>query len=201
MEGSDALIDRVLAPSLRFATRASALLAPDASHRPTPCASWNVAELARHLLESLHVVTTSLNFGITPPPPAWLAHWDDLSEFEQRLGGVARDLLAAARRGRRPSVSIDGVDLDRGLVLIVASLEASVHSWDLLAGAGTPLPLPAPLARNLGRVLPAVLDTEARGSQFAPPVPVPDGASPSDRILAAVGRSPDRWSRGGNRRA
>lgn len=140
-------------------------------------------------------MSTSLNFGITPSPSDRLPRSeDDIADFGELLDTAAKDVLAAARRHRLTSTSVDGVDLDRRFVLIVASLEASIHSWDLLAGAGTPRPLPEPLARNLRRVLPEVVNARTRGAQFAAPVPVAERASASDRIIAAVGRSPSRWS-------
>ena len=186
---SDALVERLLEPSLRYATRAAAIVPPGTSNLPTPCRRWDVGEVARHLLESLRIVTTSLDLGITPPPPGRLGRPDDLAGFEERLDAAARDLLAAARRRRRTSTSVEGVDLDSRFVLIVASVEASVHSWDLLAGAGTPRPVPEPLARNLRRVLPEVVGAATRGTQFAAPVPVSEHAS-----SRAARRSPARES-------
>jgi uncharacterized protein (TIGR03086 family) len=187
---SDPLVDRLVEPALRFAVDAAEVLPLDTANRPTPCDPWTVGEVADHLLESLGCLTAALDVGFFPARSESGCHPRDLAGFRELLELATAGLLAAARRCTRAPTSVDGVELDRRSVLVVASIEASIHSWDVLAGAGVRQPIPGPVARNLHLVVPTVVNPTTRGEAFAAPVTLPGPAGASDQVLAALGRSP-----------
>jgi len=82
--------------------------------------------------------------------------------------------------------------LAAAMVATVGAAEIAVHGWDVAAarGPGRGRPIPAALATGLLDIVPLVITGPAPGGQFAAPVPVPRLASPSDRLVACLGRDP-----------
>lgn len=65
--------------------------------------------------------------------------------------------------------------------------------WDIAGAIGIEPGLPADLLRAalpIAQSLPADGPLRGPGRTYAAPVPVPDGASDTDRLVAALGRSP-----------
>jgi hypothetical protein len=80
--------------------------------------------------------------------------------------------------------------LTLGLMTGVGALEMAVHGWDLSRACGHCRPIPAPLATSLLRISPLLVPHTGRAPLFGPPVTVPPMATPSDRLVAYLGRDP-----------
>jgi len=68
-----------------------------------------------------------------------------------------------------------------------------MHAWDVARALDVGLDLPEDVVRAALPVAEAVPDGPGRlepGAAFAPRLPEPPGATPMDRILALLGRSP-----------
>ena len=69
-----------------------------------------------------------------------------------------------------------------------------VHAWDVARCLGLPFELDSDLAGDALRIALAVPDGDYRlrpGAAFRPGLPAPGNPAPLDRILTALGRSPD----------
>jgi uncharacterized protein (TIGR03086 family) len=70
-----------------------------------------------------------------------------------------------------------------------------VHGWDVARSLGVPFELDPDVVQAALRIAQAVPDGERRlepGAAFRPGLAAPPDATPLDRIVSALGRSP-RW--------
>ena len=65
-----------------------------------------------------------------------------------------------------------------------------MHGWDVARACGCRRPIPPGLAAGILGVVPVVVTDAIRGGRFDPPVTVSPRASPGDRLVALLGRSP-----------
>ena len=66
--------------------------------------------------------------------------------------------------------------------------ELAAHGWDIAAALDLRRAIPDHVAAALLTLAETHLTAAERGTHFAPPVPVPVTASPSDRFVAHLGR-------------
>jgi hypothetical protein len=82
-------------------------------------------------------------------------------------------------------VAVAGLPLPCHRLIVVGTLEAAVHGWDVARR-----PLPGDLATPLLAALPLVVDDTTRRGVFADPVALPPGRPAGERLLAGLGREP-----------
>ena len=70
------------------------------------------------------------------------------------------------------------------------AIELAVHGWDVATTCGSGHRMPVGLATDLLRAATALVDDQTRRPAFGPPVQVPAGAAPEDRLVAFLGRRP-----------
>ncbi|MBE1535729.1 TIGR03086 family metal-binding protein [Actinomadura algeriensis] len=180
----------LLEEAIAFALDAVGPASTVSRHRPTPCPGWDLEALLRHAAGSLDALTEAATTGAVrllpdAPPPAD----DPVAAFRDgavRLAGV----WTAADRGGR-TITIGGCPLRAGVVAATGAIEIAVHGWDAAWAAGRPRPIPPGLATRLLRLAAGLVTADTRAGLFAPPVPVPPGAGPHERLLAHLGRDPD----------
>jgi uncharacterized protein (TIGR03086 family) len=169
--------------------------------RPTPCADWTLHGLISHMAAQHY------GFAAAAGGDGDLARWRP-----RRLGSDPVADYRASAETVLAAFSADGV-LDRQFPLPEFAagpffpgrqavgfhlVDYVAHSWDVAKTLGVEVRLPGELLDAALRVAQAVPDGEARlapGAAFSPAVAWRDG-SPLDRIVAALGRSPD-WERPG----
>ena len=166
----------------------------DALTDPTPCAGWDLRTLLGHVQESLAILRAGLDAGcvdLEPPAPAGLP----ADRAEDLVGGfrrAAEELLETwqATKAAEP-VRVGEHRLEPATLELVGAIEIAVHGWDVARACGQRRPIPPRLAQEL-LVLASLLVRRAdRPARFAPPVrPAPE-ATPSDHLLAFLGRQPD----------
>jgi uncharacterized protein (TIGR03086 family) len=164
------------------------VVTPASLSNPTPCSEWDMAALLRHLNDSLTALTEAADVGLVGVHPII-----DESTGNDRVA-LVRDRAQAAvhawSRTGRSLVAVNGWQLTSTIVVSTGALEVAVHGWDIARACGRHQPIPAHLAEDL-LVLSMVLVTDRdRPVRFAPPVFVPRAASPSDRLVAFLGRRP-----------
>jgi len=71
-------------------------------------------------------------------------------------------------------------------------IEVLGHGWDLGAATGQPEPMDPAVARSGLAWTQPFLAQVGRGTSFAPAVTVLGGASPTDELVAFLGRDPRR---------
>ena len=93
-----------------------------------------------------------------------------------------------AHHGADRFVLVGGVPLAAGIVACTGAVEIAVHGWDVSAARGRGVPIPPALATRMLGLCPLLVTS--RAGLFAPPVEVPQQASPCDRLVAYLGRTP-----------
>jgi uncharacterized protein (TIGR03086 family) len=169
-------------------------ITPAALSNPTPCAGWDLRELLLHLNDSLRALQEGADVGcldLVPGPPSAPRAADDLvADFRAGAAG----LLTSWPSTMLPDadIRIEGHLISVNTVEIVGAIEIAVHGWDIFESCGRHRPIPVNLALDMLRVLPMVVDNLVRPALFAAPVEVSRLGSPSDRLVAFLGRRPRR---------
>lgn len=148
----------------------------DLLDRPTPCADWDVAALADHL------VAAPANFLAMArgEQPDWAATPHVTEEWGPAFRVAGDDLIHWWHENAGEAES--SADM--------ATAELAVHSWDLATAIGFPVDrLDPEIAERALAFLQAGLTAENRGPVFGPEQPAPDGAGPYERLAAFAGRS------------
>ena len=106
------------------------------------------------------------------------AHWG----IENRDHHVRDRILREddSRPGPMPGRLLAGINL----------LDTATHTWDLAVATGQPPELPEPVAVAALEASEEIVTAELRQGRFGPARAVPDGASPTDRLTAYLGRTP-----------
>lgn len=171
---------------------------------PTPCAGTSVGGLIDHvdMLSLAFRAAARKEAGpVTGPPPR-----PDASRLgpDWRRTVPERVLaLALAESWREPSswqgtTQAGGLELPGDVAGTVALDELALHGWDLARAIGQPFACtPEAVAACTGFV--ASMSTpereSARQGLFGPALPVPDDATPFERLLRLAGRDP-QWRPG-----
>jgi uncharacterized protein (TIGR03086 family) len=160
---------------------------------PTPCRSWDLLALLRHMDDSLAALTEAAEVGyvdLAPLPQPGGGPGPVAGVLVSRLRDRACALLAAwAAHPAAEPVAVHDRPLRSDWLAAAGSLEIAVHGWDVARACGADRPLPAALAVELLDLVPLFVQDADRPHRFADPVGVPLHARPSTRLLAALGRS------------
>ena len=174
------------------------LVGEDETELPTPCSEWTLKQLIEHMTVENNGFAAAAD-GETEDRSAWTRR-----PIEQDLGA---DYARSAERVVA-AFAADGV-LERQFwlpliddaVLFPAPqavsfhlLDYVVHSWDVSAALGHPIAFDDDLLEVVldiaGREVPDGPNRRRTKPSFQPPVAAPENASPQDRLLAVLGRSP-----------
>jgi uncharacterized protein (TIGR03086 family) len=159
----------------------------------TPCSEWDVGALVDHVIDE-QVWARPLMSGHDLEVGAAM-----VASEKQRLGANRVDAWDAASLEAREAFGELGaldrqVTLSRGPTpaadyLADMIIDVVVHSWDLGRAIGVTDALPDDLVNFALAGLEPHGDLSATGL-FDAPVPLPDGASAEDRLVALTGRRP-----------
>ncbi len=169
----------VLSRAIDQAVDVLAAIRADQLSLPTPCAEWDVKRLIEHLVATPGMAIVMAR-GNTPD---WSAEPAPLgSDWAATFRSAADDLMGVWHQAGH---SADPRKVDWQIA------EFAVHTWDLAIATGQSTDLDPEVAlRGLAFMSRALSTPEARGHYFGPEVPVPNDASPYDRIAAFAGRDP-----------
>ncbi|MEA2703899.1 MAG: hypothetical protein QOD63_1844 [Actinomycetota bacterium] len=205
---TDSGIRTVFAKALATGTEVVAGVRPDQLDDPTPCPDYDVRTLLGHLVNVLDRVTL-MGRGEDPftvpdivgglADDAWLPAWSDAA---QRLVEAWADDAALVRTVRLPWAE------DSGAVTLASYCnEITVHTWDLATATGQRPEWDAEVVATAWDAIQR-MPGKGRAEMFAgfkagmpepyrsrsdpwvDAVPVPDDASPIDRLVAWNGRRP-----------
>ena len=166
------------------------LVTTQALTRGTPCQGWDLRALLEHMNDSLLALYEAMHLGrvdvAVPEDPA-----DPAADLVAGLRSRACRLIGACTAPHGPDiVTIAGHPLTSCIVTSAGAIEVAVHGWDVAEACGEGRPLPPPLAEELLDLAPLLVTDADRPGRFAPAVDVPRPASPSDRLIAFLGRHP-----------
>lgn len=181
----------LLAGAIRYALGSLACVTPGFLSRPTPCAAWDLATLLQHVNDSLAALHEGIATGYVGLAPAAKAADDStgglVATFRDRAGQL---LAASATTGNQDrDIAIADRRLAASLVTAVGAVEIAVHGWDVAEACGCHRPIPPALATGILKIVPLVVTDATRNVHFAAPVTMSPLASPSDRLVALLGRS------------
>ncbi len=180
----------LLAGAIAYALGACAQVAPGEMTRRTPCPDWDLAALLAHLAASMSDLESAIRTGHLDADLA--AGGPDGDDPVEALRDQAANLLFScyAHHGPGRFVLVGGLPLPAVIVACTGAVEIAVHGWDVSAARGRGGPIPPALATRMLALCPLLV--ASRAGLFAPPVEVSPQASPGDRLVAYLGRSPDR---------
>jgi uncharacterized protein (TIGR03086 family) len=145
----------------------------------TPCEEWTVRTLLNHMLDTQRYFTqTAKGESAEPPGP----------NPPDVLDGNPTAQYDRTRREALDAFGQTGVIEKTGPSLGIAFCDQLVHGWDLATATGQDATMPSGLAEAAFSMLDGRLTDDRRGNAFGPALPVDDGASAQERLLAYVGR-------------
>jgi len=180
--GSVALLER----AVTYTLGGLQLVTPTAFDRPTPCSEWDLQALLHHMDDSLTALDEALDTGHVPLDPI-----TPTSDVLCTLRTRATRLLGAWTSALdRDLIDIEGCPLSTSVVMAAGAIEIAAHGWDVGQACGADRPLPRELADDLLVLSPLFVTQADRGVRFAAPVPTNSHATPTDRLVAFLGRQP-----------
>jgi uncharacterized protein (TIGR03086 family) len=193
LTGGVALLERALGYTLGSLL----LVTPEAMSNRTPCDEWNLSALLLHMNDSLlalHRAIAVAHVGLDTAgddgDPAG-DHGDPAGDPIGTLRNRACRMIGAWANAREPSpISIGDRTLTPAIVAATGGVEVAVHGWDVARACGHDRPVPKALAEELLELCPLFVSDTDRPARFAAPVDVSPLASPSDRLVAFLGRRP-----------
>lgn len=166
---------------------------------PTPCESYAVRDVRRHVLAWLQFFAAALNDPAGAAkrldPDTWDLGPNQLPSdiVRQAAAGIERAIDAGAARAlivmSQARMAGDGV-------LAMALGEYLVHGWDLAVSTGRPWEAADAAAEPALAFLRTTVAPEYRGPDsgfFDEEVTAPPGATPFERLLCFTGRHPE-WT-------
>lgn len=164
-------------------------------HEATPCAEWDVAMLLDHLIAELDVFNRvssgeplDLVADIDPKAPDNAGNgWPDPTERFARLAAESRDIWS--RPGAlEQSYKTSRSEVPGGALIMISLIDTLVHGWDLAKATGQSTGMPEDAAEAALAFTTKMMKDKRIG--FGDPVPVPDDASVTDRLVGWLGRQP-----------
>jgi uncharacterized protein (TIGR03086 family) len=158
---------------------------PDQYDDKTPCTEWSVRDLLEHMIGAVEGLGAAAS-GRSPEPFTLSA--DPASQFHDaatsamvgwRTPGVL-DRIVDAGPGPMPGHALASINL----------LDTATHTWDLATATGQPSALPDDLAATALEASRSIITAEVRPGRFGPEVPAPAGATPTEALVAFLGRTP-----------
>lgn len=166
---------------------------PDTFDKQTPCSSFNVKGLLNHIVGGNHMFATIAAGGKVEtsagapdlvgndPSGAYLAS-------KEAVLGALRDPASFERNWEFPFGTMPAF---QGLGIML--MESTVHGWDLAKALGQDATIDPTLATMILEGAKQGINPEFRnadGNPFALAIDVPDDASPTDKLVAFLGRKP-----------
>jgi uncharacterized protein (TIGR03086 family) len=180
------LLDRAIS----YAISAVQDVMPGLLRRPTPCQAWDLDTLLRHASESLATLREAIDTAAISLYPATSPGMtgDPARAFRDQ----ARRLLHAwaTTGGHRPLINVAGNPLPASVMEAAGAIEIATHAWDISQASGHHRPIPPALASDLLAIAPRLIPPNGRHPLFAARVAVPPETSPSDQLVAFLGRAP-----------
>lgn len=158
--------------------------------RPTPCTEWTVRDIVAHMVDNGAQLAAVLDGKDAPEP---LRPPDDALVGAYADSG---DLIAAAATDEalERSYPLGSFGEFAGRIhLGIRFVDVLVHGWDLAAALERDHEIAPDLAEPALRIAESLPDTPAvrgPGGPFAPARPAPQDATPGERLVAVLGRTP-----------
>lgn len=154
---------------------------------PTPCVDYTVRDLLNHLFQvviGFQARAAGEEADFTTTPDYVERGWRDRFPGESARLVEAWSAPGAEERTSGP-LNLPGRTLGR-----MALLDLTVHAWDLARATGQRFAPDPAIVSALVALVAEMGPTARERKAFAEPVPLPEGASGFETLLAATGRDP-----------
>jgi uncharacterized protein (TIGR03086 family) len=158
---------------------------PDQLDEGTPCPDWTVRDLLDHMigvvagLGAAAAGDSRQPFTLGPDPTAQFDAASAAALAAWRSPG-ALDRVVDAGPGPMPGRVLAGINL----------LDTATHTWDLATATGQTAKLPDAVALAALEASRQIISPEIRPGRFGPECAAPDGAGPTEALVAFLGRRP-----------
>lgn len=173
----------MLERAIGYARGNLATVSDDLMRRPTPCDAWTLGQLLDHMVDSIDAFIEASR-GLVEIAPT-TARGDTVTVLRTK----ACALLGAWTSPAAAWVRIGDRALSSRRLLGAASLEVTLHGWDVGQATGRGRAIPEELAGELLVVAETMLTGDNRRPWFGPPLP-PDRSSYEGQLLGFTGRRP-----------
>ncbi|MFI6852479.1 TIGR03086 family metal-binding protein [Streptomyces sp. NPDC050416] len=166
----------------------------EALSAPTPCADYDVKALVNHLFQVVVefqklAAKGESDFSTTPDRVGAGPDW------RERFAEETDRLVAAWSAPGAEEGTAGAWQMPARLVGAMALLDLTVHAWDLARATGQEYGADdalEPVLEQLAGTVAELAPTARSTGVFAEPVPLAEGASAFERLLAQTGRDPYR---------
>ncbi|PTR37157.1 uncharacterized protein (TIGR03086 family) [Rhodococcus sp. OK611] len=168
-------------------------VADDQWSAPTPCTGWSIRDVVNHVTAGNHLFASSLRGKPLPvtvvgAPPDLLGP-DPAGSFHASADALVQAFALPGVLDREITLPMGQVPAVQALNMRITEMLA--HGWDLARASGQTPRYPDSVIEDqiaFSRVL--LPNLPAGRTPFAPSRPVPEDASPLDRLAALLGRTP-----------
>ncbi len=178
--------------AMEFLVEAVEQIAPENWHRPSNLEGWGIPDLVAHVTGSAaKIVALVEGGGGQEPVQPDAGEYADRSTRLRELADELQNALADAdMTATRPSPQGPDVPLQQALTFPIFGL--TIHAWDVYRSQARPIELPADLLAFCQQVLDSVPEEQLRRpGMFGPARAASEDATPTDCLMALVGRSVD----------
>jgi uncharacterized protein (TIGR03086 family) len=151
---------------------------------PTPCEGWDARDLVAHLLEVHGRFQSLVGRGLVDHPPV---AEDPLGAWEAVRDQMQADLDDPTRVAQEYDGRLGRSTFGRSVDAFVC-FDLVVHGWDLARATGQDETLPPQDVARIQQMVDAMGDLMLANGVIARQLEPPPGASPQQRLLAALGR-------------
>ncbi|MGB2756831.1 MAG: TIGR03086 family metal-binding protein [Acidimicrobiia bacterium] len=173
------------------ATRAVlANVTADQLSEPTPCASWNVAQLVDHIVGAQYFFQAGMTGSGMEKASQAFSDGDFLEAFDAAAAGT---LASFQEEGvMQKMITLPFGTMPGAAVCGMACTDTLQHAWDLAKATGQDTNLAPEVATGLLAAAQTSIQESFRGPEgapFGPKQAAPEGASAADQLAAFLGRS------------
>ena len=161
----------------------------------TPCSDWDVRALTNHLIGGIYgfaalAAGQDVDMNAEPPDFASMDRAAAWNEGAKTVRAAFRDALEAGRSFKLPMGDVPAPN-----ALGISYIDVVVHAWDLAKATGQDTTIPDELAISTlemlrGNVSPEMRRPNGPMAVFDPEIEVGPDASPTDKLVAFLGRQP-----------
>jgi uncharacterized protein (TIGR03086 family) len=156
---------------------------------PTPCTEWTLRQLLTHTTGVVSSMGLAAR-GLEPTNPnEYELDADPGTQFRTE---AERTLAAWRARGLDGEMNVGAGPMPASVALGINLADTTTHSWDIAQASGQDTHIPDDVARAaLGFVRQFVNDDVRAFAGFGTPVELAPTASPTDQLVAFLGRRPN----------
>jgi uncharacterized protein (TIGR03086 family) len=169
-------------------SRAVGGVKPDQMANATPCAEFELKDLLNHLIGGMGMLKTAATGGKAVPPEGNIVSDDPSGQYDatrDELLGILKEPGVFDRTWEMPFGAMPGK-----MMAGIAFMEHLTHAWDVRKATGQETELPADLVKECMELVQPMDAMLRMPGVCGPAVEPPPGASPTQELMAFMGRQP-----------